>query len=230
MKLDLVVARYKEDISWVSKIKNKEIEIKIYNKFDGENLLPNVGREAHTYLYHIIKNYDDLADFTIFVQGNPFDHAPNFLKELEINDFQNDLCFFGNGIINCDVNSQPHGKIDNEFIPVGLHYEWLTLQKSPQFFVSIAGAQFGLSKRNIKRYTKKFYERAIKSVDYDNFTVEAHCFERSWGCLFGINLNKSYKDLRYENDANLNVKEYFQDYFKNEEIICAGKLGNYSST
>lgn len=31
--------------------------------------LPNVGREAHTFLHHILKNYDTLADVTFFVNG-----------------------------------------------------------------------------------------------------------------------------------------------------------------
>ena len=31
--------------------------------------LPNVGRESHTYLTHIVTQYDDLSDYTIFFQG-----------------------------------------------------------------------------------------------------------------------------------------------------------------
>ena len=32
--------------------------------------LPNIGREAHTYLYHIINNYDNLADINVFLPGS----------------------------------------------------------------------------------------------------------------------------------------------------------------
>lgn len=66
----IVVARYNEDISWTSKYQPNVI---IYNK--GNYLpksisLPNVGRESHTYLYHIVNNYNNLADRTIFFQGS----------------------------------------------------------------------------------------------------------------------------------------------------------------
>ena len=36
--------------------------------------LPNRGREAGTWLHHIVSNYDRLADRTVFMQGDPFDH------------------------------------------------------------------------------------------------------------------------------------------------------------
>jgi hypothetical protein len=48
--------------------------------------LPNVGREADTYLKHIISTYEDGeddADWTIFTQGDPFDHSPDFLDLLQ---------------------------------------------------------------------------------------------------------------------------------------------------
>ena len=68
--LDIVVARYNEDISWTKKYQPNII---IYNKgddhIDSSIPLPNVGRESHTYLYHIISNYNQLADRTVFVQG-----------------------------------------------------------------------------------------------------------------------------------------------------------------
>jgi len=83
MNIELVIARYNEDISWLNKIKNKKITI--YNKgkddINKESIkLPNIGRESHTYLTHIIRNYNNLADITIFSQGDPFFHSPDFLK------------------------------------------------------------------------------------------------------------------------------------------------------
>ena len=35
----------------------------------------NKGREAHSYLYHIIENYESLAGHVLFLQGSPFDHC-----------------------------------------------------------------------------------------------------------------------------------------------------------
>ena len=83
MSVECVIARYNEDLSWLKELKNKKITI--YNKgkddisYDSIKL-PNIGRESHTYLTHIIQNYNNLADITIFTQGNPFTHSPDFIE------------------------------------------------------------------------------------------------------------------------------------------------------
>ena len=76
------MAHYDKDLSWLLPYadhchvyhkggsKGSEAEIK-FKKWD---TLPNVGRESHTYLHHIINNYHCLADVTLFVQGEVSDH------------------------------------------------------------------------------------------------------------------------------------------------------------
>jgi hypothetical protein len=78
--IEIVVANYEEDISWIKDIpENLYSRITIYNKgspkvytIPRSNVvtLPNIGREAHTYLHHIINNYDTLADVTLFLPGS----------------------------------------------------------------------------------------------------------------------------------------------------------------
>jgi hypothetical protein len=82
----LVCARYNENVDWLEPLLESNPEsIFIYNK--GDELpypcikLPNVGREGGTFLHHIIENYDNLADHTLFLQGNPVDHIWQFDKE-----------------------------------------------------------------------------------------------------------------------------------------------------
>jgi hypothetical protein len=93
MKTEIVIARYNEDLSWLKKIP-KSIKITVYNKGLDDIIkipnvkydiikLPNVGRESHTYLYHIIHNYDNLAHKTIFCQGDSIFHSPGFLDLLK---------------------------------------------------------------------------------------------------------------------------------------------------
>ena len=85
MKTEIVVARYNENLDWLKKIKkSKDLKITVYNKGPDDIdvpfiRLPNIGRESHTYLYHIINNYDNLADQTIFCQGDSRFHSPDFL-------------------------------------------------------------------------------------------------------------------------------------------------------
>lgn len=64
------------------------LNVIIYNKGTPLNdeynqvFLNNVGRESHTYYKYICNNYDNLEDYIIFLQGNPFDHSPNIISNL----------------------------------------------------------------------------------------------------------------------------------------------------
>ncbi len=84
MKTELVIARYNEDVSWTTVIDNPDIVCTIYNKGQPIHLrniqLPNIGRESHTYLHHIIQNYNNLADITVFCQGDSVFHSPKFME------------------------------------------------------------------------------------------------------------------------------------------------------
>lgn len=59
----------------------------IYNKSDNklpleyhykQKHLDNVGREGETYLNHIIHNYDNLSEYTIFIQDDTNNHIRNY--------------------------------------------------------------------------------------------------------------------------------------------------------
>ncbi|MFM7373695.1 MAG: DUF3431 domain-containing protein, partial [Chthoniobacterales bacterium] len=83
-QFELVVARYDEDLAWLKRVP-KEFLVTVYDKGDGSSggvPLNNEGREAHTYLHHLTERYESLADVTVFVQGHPFDHAPDLHKVL----------------------------------------------------------------------------------------------------------------------------------------------------
>ena len=76
--VELVVAAYDEDLSWLRMYANiSTVYVKgklVYGDGLGPastlvRTLPNVGRETHTYLHHIVENYNELADVTVFTQG-----------------------------------------------------------------------------------------------------------------------------------------------------------------
>jgi len=75
---ELVVAKYKENTEWLSKV-GEDWEVTVYDK---EEDLPNIGRESHTFVYHICLNYTNLADVTVFSQGKYIDHCGDFLNKL----------------------------------------------------------------------------------------------------------------------------------------------------
>lgn len=86
-----VIARYKEDISWLENINN---DIVIFNKGDNFSFnyprfdVPNVGRECETYLRAIIQYYEILDNYesVVFLQGHPFDHCKELFDILQNSD------------------------------------------------------------------------------------------------------------------------------------------------
>jgi len=71
-EVEIVLAHFNEDIRWSKPYRNIRT---IYCKGpenkrpDGCTALPNVGREGHTYLHHIVQNYENLSDWTVFTQA-----------------------------------------------------------------------------------------------------------------------------------------------------------------
>lgn len=75
MTHEIVVASYNENVTWVKfwEAGNAATQILPDSKISLYRAgvdLPNKGREAGQWLYHIVKNYDSLADFTFFVQAD----------------------------------------------------------------------------------------------------------------------------------------------------------------
>jgi len=94
-QVELIIARYNENVEWT--LAYNDI-VTLYNKGSGLTNgldtiinLPNVGREGHTYLHHIIKNYDSLVSRTIFSQGYPFEHNITFLFGVDNYDKLDDI-------------------------------------------------------------------------------------------------------------------------------------------
>jgi hypothetical protein len=94
MVKELVVSRYKEDVSWVNSC---PFPATVYDKGGAPvNLgghvtrlhLANRGREAGTWLDHICTYYEDLAETTFFVQGQP--HADHLWERLGLE--YDDVC------------------------------------------------------------------------------------------------------------------------------------------
>lgn len=77
---ELVITKHKENVNWIKDV-NSDWKITIYDKELSLDL-PNIGRESHTNLYHICLNYYNLAEITVFTQGNPFDHCKTFVNKV----------------------------------------------------------------------------------------------------------------------------------------------------
>jgi hypothetical protein len=88
-----VIARYNEDVSWLSQREYFNNGV-IYNKgpddisYDGQIIkssnYPDWGRESETYIRFILDNYNNLPSYIVFTQADPFDHSPYFLEIVDI--------------------------------------------------------------------------------------------------------------------------------------------------
>lgn len=184
--MNIVVARYNEDVSWTKELSN----VIIYNK--GESLdecyneikLDNVGREAHTYFKHICDNYDNLDEYTIFLQGNPFDHSPNIIQNLKKYTNETidiDFEFLSEWIIECSLNGCHH----HQGLPLRKIYEHIFKNKGDDKpFRFGAGAQFIVSKKQILKHSKEFYLNILNLVEKDICPIEAYVLERFYKLIF----------------------------------------------
>ncbi len=190
----IVVARYKEDVSWCN-----AYPCIIYNKgdpLDGSIPLPNIGREAHTYLYHIVNAYDTLDDYTLFVQGNPFDHCPDFHERLQSMTESPDFAFFTNQILMTSSHECPY----DYTLQMAEFSTTLFGDMPARSFRFGAGAQFVVSRRVLQSIPKYVYEYLLDRIDAHR---GAWVIERFWEQLFlaGIG-DPSVPPLRLVKDAD----------------------------
>jgi len=187
MNYCIVVARYNENIEWCKQFSN----VKIYNKGEklengyNEIFLNNVGREGHTYYKHICDNYDNLEDYTIFLQGNPFDHSPNIIsnvnKYINNNALSIGVEFLSEKIFRCNLS----GCIHHSGLPLRDVYEKLFNEKKENMeFIFGAGAQFIVSKQNILKRPKSFYYKIVELLQNHINPVEGFVIERFHRIIF----------------------------------------------
>lgn len=184
--MELVIARYKEDTSWIKNITRAK-KTTLYNKFYDETIkLPNVGRESHSYLYHIVNNYSTLEDYTTFLQGNPFDHEPNITQLINDTKLENNNLYFGR-TIKISSKTLPINYLLNLLFDIEIHYKI-------RFY---CGAQFIITKESIRSKPKDFYVFLLKLVSYHINPIEAYIFEVIWPYIFNkdIQIGEKCKSL-----------------------------------
>jgi len=193
--LELVVARYREDLNWLRNIP-AQIAAVVYDKSAnpsaGSIPLENVGREAHTYLHHICERGENLADVTVFCQGKPFDHAFDFhqtLRDLaEAPDSAPVFRWLGH-IVDTDSSDgqlfRAWSKNDRSAgLDLAAFHHALFGDDGPGEYAFYLGGQFLVRRELVLRRPRSFYEHA-REVSLE-FPDAAHCFERCWDRIFGV--------------------------------------------
>lgn len=177
--LEVVVARYNEDINWVKEL---NYNVTVYNKNVEDNdvfsnNLPNVGREGHTFFHHIVTNYDNLPEYIAFVQGNPHDHCSDVINIINNFDFK------------------------TEFKPLGvlheltMEYEAINQQvesyaKTIGFDITYPiymtpGAQYIISRRLIKNKPLSYYQKILNTLTHNVYPQSVLDIEKTLFQIYG---------------------------------------------
>ena len=213
-KIELIVARYNEDLDWLKDEKYNKYSTIIYNKGDDEKFyfppnlkivkLQNVGVCVHTYLFHIIENYDNLADVTIFLPGSCMSptkidmtkRTVELVEETKNSVFiiirhddyiQNSMGDFilENYNLENDKNKEKNNdsKLQNcKIRPFGNWYNSLFPNINIKVF-NLKGI-FALSKEHILNRSKESYQELLSFVDKDVNGECPHFFERAFLAIF----------------------------------------------
>jgi hypothetical protein len=198
MKKQLVVAWYKEDISWLNDIDCFD-NIVVYRKGDitPPDLhcdfidLPNVGREAHTHVHHIVNNYDNLYDITVFCQGDPFPHCRNIKTGEQLNSKLKHHVYSIEKAENLDNNLQ----IDYSGYTYKTYMDCMDTPITPIDVLFSTGAQWIAPKSCILSKSLNFYKKIyeeLKTDRIDNYdgTFNAWTLEGMWNFIFNPNLKE----------------------------------------
>jgi len=190
MQTDLIVAVYKENLNWLKSRENPFETIYAYGKFHREDYkfveyLPNIGRESHTYIWHILKNYEKIeSDYLMFLQGMPLAHIQAKIDSIGYSIFNNKYnlihLFYplGNCVL-CDGRSQPFSPEDCKLY---LFWDELFGYDMPENFIANHGAQMIVHKSLILNRSKKFWEKALE-LHY-SYDIAPWAFEILWNNIF----------------------------------------------
>lgn len=178
-KMTMVVARYNENLNWLKPVPWDYI---VYNKGEdnlpkwvkNEIKLPNIGREAHTYLTFIIDNYDNLPDYTVFLQGNPFSDRKDFLLKM-LEEFKGGADFYTLSQIKVGA----HGYLTRNELRVVESARKIFIDEI-QRFPYPAGAQFIVSNKGLHFHTKLTYQKIMEVLADEKFDIV--CSHRRGPC------------------------------------------------
>jgi len=215
--IEIVVARYNEDLEWLKVAPFNKYPVIIYNKGPNDNFykppptllrrivqLPNVGRESHTFLYHIINNYDSLAPLTAFLSGSNqlekrWHRSIHLIQMLETTrntflscgympnlneiwyDFKIDTSLSSDEK-NLEVNKDPTINV-SKIRPFGKWFSATFVDGEENLGIAW-NSLIGIANRHIVQKPRSYYERLIKECDSHQNEETGHYFERSWYAVF----------------------------------------------
>jgi hypothetical protein len=171
--LRLIIAHYKEDLSWLKDFDNNVFVVK------KDFHLPNKGREPSSYLWYIINYYDELTGVYCFLQGKPLEHQPRLKEQLQT-PFKGFYWLPAEGRTGlvCNNEGRPH---DNG-LDIKKFLEAAGISYDGEEFTFNGCAQFMITAEQLRSKPKSYYERLYELLMADD--KAPYVFERVVGLLF----------------------------------------------
>jgi len=216
---EVVVSHYNEDLTWLQTQFSID-KLHVYCKGDPPNInckysqLPNVGREAHTFLHYIIERYDSLPSIVFFTQGRIDDHG---LITSNINYLRMDNIY--EKMINCIITHRHLtspiycgvGPVHDHVMPNDQHNQYMrpspyTIKEWIRIYVNstidfdkvkymFIASTMTIRKEHILSRSKQYYMDLIKQVSDCNLPEEGYYFEMAWYYIFNLDtLFSSYEN------------------------------------
>ncbi len=199
--MDIVVSRYKRDVTFIYKIKEQiqDINILIYDKenSDNPNNVPvNKGNEASAYLKYIIDHYDNLPEYTFYIHDEEFSthHTGSIIDRIIEANNSNNLYYNINHTSwnepNLIIRSHPNIYIDflnwykkyiDQYIPYNV------VPNYPDFIYGFKScAQFKIHKSLIHNFPIEFYKNLYNWIITTNLPnyFSGRYLEWTWHVFF----------------------------------------------
>jgi len=217
--VNFVVAKYNENVEWTKKLNhNVTIYDKSDNPINGSIPLKNVGREGETFLYHIVNNYDNLDEVTVFLQGNPFEHIQVLVGwRARLTDYEIDIVI---DKMNKEINdtcefttfyqvlyNDPYYIDPRNDINACIHY----YGESHERFTVSPGAQYIVPKKYILSRPLEFWKK-LQIAMFNNEELNGYCQEQLWYLAFKHKMNENIGNHNKEKNRRLSLKTPNFDY------------------
>lgn len=183
-EVQVVIARYREDISWAMRLPYPFVVVD-RSAIPPEEP-PNRGFEASAYFEYIIKNYDHLSEYTLFLHG----HRTAWHHLTPIDEKIQKIVFAGlyRNISETKLALYPHCK---DLMPGATWLQWLEetiLGRKMDFqkYRFKPGAIFYVHRDAIRYYPVTMYQRLYEEmmVSPDSSREMSRRFEYSWHIFF----------------------------------------------
>ncbi len=213
--VNVIVSRYNEDLNWMNEYPFNQFKYIIYNKGDDDNFcitnaikvinIENIGKNDHTYLYHIVSNYYSLPNILVFFPGSlNIDYKKQkaililnniiqskFKEAYFIGYYQSSIkkSFYNFKLDEWKTSDTQNFIKNNEcklqlarIRPYGLWYTYF-FGNTPARWSTWWGI-FSIDKRDIIQHPISRYETLIATVNKHSNPEVGHYIERSWGAIF----------------------------------------------